>query len=112
MKGVYLLGYIETRNKRLLKSTEHIKNAVLKVCKIVGLNVVNEKYHTFKSPKGITYCFFLSQSHFIIHTWPEESKIFFDIFTCNKDLDKKECINTLSKKFKGKVKEIRKIKHR
>lgn len=109
MKGVYLIGYIETKEEQFLKSAKSIKNAVSKVSKFMGLNVVCEKYHVFKSPIGITYCFILSQSHFVVHTWPEDYKVFFDIFTCNKELDEKKCFALLSKEFKGEVKEARKV---
>jgi len=112
MKGLYLVGYIKTKEKRLLESASFIKKAVTRICKIINLKVVGEKYHIFKSPNGITYCFFLSQSHFVVHTWPEENKIFFDIFTCNKELNEEKIIDVLSKEFKGIVKDIRKIEHK
>ena len=112
MEGVFLFGHIKTKEGEFLKSGNAIKNAVLKVCKPIGLKIVGEKYHVFKSPIGITYCFILSQSHFVVHTWPEEYKVFFDIFTCNKELDEKKCFALLSKEFKGEVKEARKVVYR
>ena len=112
MKGVYLIGYIETKEEKLLKSVSEIRYVILKVCEFMKLNIVKEKFHIFKNPYGITYCFILSQSHFIIHTWSEESKIFFDVFTCNKELSKEKLVNLLSNEFKGKVKDIRRIEHR
>ena len=108
MKGVYLIGYIKTSDIRILKSASLIKKSVLKVCRAMGFNVVGENYHLFKTHHGITYCFILSQSHFTVHTWPEESRIFFDIFACNASIDEKKCIEVLSKEFKGKAKEIKK----
>lgn len=112
MKGMYILGYVETKEEKLLKSADAVKKSVLKVCGLIGLKVVGKKYYVFEGSKGITYCFILSQSHFVVHTWPEESKIFFDIFTCNKELNEKKCIEILSREFKGKVKKIRKVGYR
>jgi len=112
MEGVYLVGYIETNEEKFLKSINSIKDAVLSVCEVIGLKVVGEKYHIFKGTQGITYCFILSQSHFVIHTWPEESKIFFDIFTCGKGINKEKCTKILSKEFKGIVKEIEKVEYK
>lgn len=112
MEGVYVIGYIETKEGKFLKSIDAIKSAVLSICKVIGLKVVGEEYYVFKSPGGITYCFILSQSHFVVHTWPEEQKIFFDIFTCNKELNENKCIEMLSKEFNGKVKEIKKVEYR
>lgn len=105
----YLIGYIETKEKRFLESSAEIKKAVLNSCVKLGLKVVAKKSHIFSGLKGVTYCFILSQSHFVIHTWPEVNKIYFDIFTCNMDLDIEECKKILSKEFVGAVKGIRKI---
>ena len=107
MRGVYLFGYVKTKDAKVLKSVSTIKGSVLNICKIVGLNIIGESYHIFKKTGGITYCFILSQSHFVVHTWPEERKIFFDLFTCDKELDEKKCLDAISKEFKGKVKEIK-----
>lgn len=112
MKGIYFVGYIKTKEQKLLKSAKAIKNAVLNVCKSIELNIVGEKYHVFKNADGLTYCFILSQSHFVIHTWPEENRVFFDIFTCGKEFGREKFVYILSKEFKGKVKEITKVKYR
>ncbi|MBI3035169.1 S-adenosylmethionine decarboxylase [Candidatus Woesearchaeota archaeon] len=108
MKMWHLVGYLETDSQEFLKSAHMIKNSVLKVCRVMGLKVVGEKCHIFEAPEGITYCFILSQSHFIIHTWPEECKVFFDIFTCNKEINERLLADILSKEFSGKVKRINK----
>ena len=44
MKGVYLIGYIETKEGRLLESPSSIKSAVLSICNSIGLNIVGSKY--------------------------------------------------------------------
>ena len=112
MKGVYLIGYIETKEGRLLESPSSIKSAVLSICNSIGLNIVGSKYHVFGSTNGVTYCFILSQSHFVVHTWPEESKVFFDLFTCNDDIDEKRFLDLISKEFKGRVNEVRRIEYK
>ncbi|MBI2101604.1 S-adenosylmethionine decarboxylase [Candidatus Woesearchaeota archaeon] len=112
MEGTYLFGYVDTKEEGLLKSAGLIKKAVLGVCKSVGLNVVGEGLYTFPSPAGITYCFILSQSHFVVHTWPEECRVFFDLFTCNKGLDEKKCIKSISDEFNGEVKGVKRVEYR
>ena len=109
MQGSYLVGYIETKDENILKSISDIKKAMLAVCDMLDLKVVGDKHHLFKGSNGITYCFILSQSHFVVHTWPEINKVYFDIFTCNKKLDTKKSIKILSQEFNGVVKEIKKI---
>ncbi|MBI2557976.1 S-adenosylmethionine decarboxylase [Candidatus Woesearchaeota archaeon] len=109
MQGAYLIGHVETKDKKLLKSASSIRAAICKVCGVMGFRIVGEKCYTFDAPPGVTYCFILSQSHFIIHTWPEESKIFFDLFTCGEEVNAERLIETISKEFKGKVGKIRRI---
>jgi len=108
--GEHIIGMMEIKEKESLTSQEKLKNSILKICKNCGLNIVGEKYHKFDKPGGITYCFILSQSHLIIHSWPEESKLFFDIFTCTNDKKGEDCVMQLSKEFGGKIISLKKIK--
>lgn len=52
---------------------------------IVGdmdLNIVKKLSHMF-SPQGITLVYILSESHLVIHTWPEFGVIHVDLVTCS-----------------------------
>lgn len=109
---VCFIGYVETKEDNLLKSADAVKNAVLRLCKAVGLKIVAEKCHMFNEPGGITYCFILSQSHFVVHTWPEDNRIFFDVFMCNKDLDKEHFAAALLKEFQGVLKQIDRVEYK
>ncbi len=110
MDGVYIIGSIETKNEKILKSTDLIKKAVSKICAELGLNIVGEKSRIFDDSNGVTYCFILSQSHFIVHTWPEESMIFFDIFACNRDFNDENINSLMETAFNGKLKDVKKVK--
>lgn len=48
----------------------------------LGLNVVKKLSHMFP-PKGITLIYVLSESHLVIHTWPELGIIHVDLVTCS-----------------------------
>lgn len=109
MEGVYLTGYIETTSQEMLVSQNSIKHAVESIKDEIGISIVTEKSYQFGGTGGITYCFILAQSHLVIHTWPEESKIFFDLFFCNGDIDEKKCAESFSREFRGKVKGLQKI---
>lgn len=50
--------------------------------KSLDLNVVKEIKHTFH-PGGTTFAFILSESHLLIHTWPELGMIHIDLVTCS-----------------------------
>ena len=108
--GEHTIGVIEINDKDIFNSNKKLGEHVLKACKICNLNVVGEKCHVFDNPKSMTYCLILSQSHFIIHTWPEESKLLFDIFTCSNKKNAKECIKVLADHINGEICSIKTIK--
>lgn len=110
MIGEHIIGTIETEEKSILTSQSRLKEIVLESCNICGLRVVGEKFYEFDSPKGITYCFILSQSHLILHSWPEDSRLFFDIFTCGNEKNAEEFIKKLATMVKGRILSLSKIK--
>lgn len=46
-----------------------------------GFKIVNEQYHFF-IPYGFTALYLLSESHFAIHTFPEENKTYIELSSC------------------------------
>ena len=110
MFGEHVIGIMEVRDQIVLTSPQKLKYFVLKACKSCKFNVVKEKYHLFDNPKGITYCFILSQSHFIIHSWPEDFKLLFDIFTCSEEKNSEKCVKVLAAELNGKIVSIKKLK--
>jgi S-adenosylmethionine decarboxylase len=48
----------------------------------LDLNVVKKMAHTFH-PAGTTLAYILSESHLLIHTWPELGTIHIDLVTCS-----------------------------
>ena len=92
---------MDTRSQHLLfdavlendltpKDVDHIKAIIEK-----NLTVVNRIEHKF-TPQGETIVFILSESHFTLHTYPENKFISMDIYVCNMDIDLKKIINEIS----------------
>ena len=46
-----------------------------------GFNIVNECIHFF-SPYGFTALILLTESHFAIHTFPEENRTYLELSSC------------------------------
>jgi len=46
-----------------------------------GFNIVDSVFHFF-DPYGFTALFLLSESHFAIHTFPEEGKSYLELSSC------------------------------
>lgn len=57
-----------------------------KIIEELGLTIVREFSHEF-TKEGLTKIWVLSESHLIIHTWPELHAIHIDLMTCREDLD-------------------------
>ena len=63
-------------------SIEKIEEIAQSIAGDMDLNVVKKLNHMF-SPQGITLVYILSESHLIIHTWPELGIVNVDLVTCN-----------------------------
>lgn len=88
-----------------------VKRLAKTIINELKLKVVKEDYYQFK-PIGITYCLILSQSHLIIHTYPENQLIHIDLVACV-EIDKKN-FQMVLKRFFGnqtflsvKIKEVK-----
>lgn len=62
-----------------LGSTEQIAEDLIAD---LDLNVVKKITHSFH-PKGTTLAYILSESHLLVHTWPELGIIHIDLVTCS-----------------------------
>ena len=63
-----------------------------------GATVVRELFHSFPET-GLTCVLILSESHAVLHTWPETGTINIDIFSCSTRLKSLEAMNELSRSF-------------
>jgi S-adenosylmethionine decarboxylase len=61
-----------------------------------GATIVHEHCHTFPGT-GLTCVFILSESHAVLHTWPETGTVNIDIFSCSTRLKSLEAIDELSR---------------
>ncbi|WP_095761207.1 S-adenosylmethionine decarboxylase family protein [Ligilactobacillus salivarius] len=52
-----------------------------------GFEIVDYVEHYFQ-PQGFTALWLISESHLAVHTWPEESKTYIELSSCNLDKQK------------------------
>src|SRR5579872_5529820 len=64
-----------------------------------GATVVQGLSHTFPGQAGLTCVFILSESHAVLHTWPETGTVNIDIFSCSTCLKSLEAIDDLRRSF-------------
>ena len=63
-----------------------------------GATVVQEISHSFPGI-GLTCVLILSESHAVLHTWPETGTVNVDIFSCSTRLKSLEAIDQLRRSF-------------
>jgi S-adenosylmethionine decarboxylase len=63
-----------------------------------GATIVHELSHAFPGA-GLTCVFILSESHAVLHTWPETGTVNIEIFSCSTRLKSLEAIDELSRSF-------------
>src|ERR1700730_11561691 len=63
-----------------------------------GATVVHEVSHSFPDA-GLTCVLILSESHAVLHTWPETGTVNIDIFSCSTRLKSLEAIDELRRSF-------------
>jgi S-adenosylmethionine/arginine decarboxylase-like enzyme len=69
------------QNTELLNNPAEITKLCKKICSDHQFTILEESQHIFK-PQGFTLCFILSESHFIVHTYPERHFLSLDLYTC------------------------------
>ena len=74
-----------------------------------NMNVVRNIFHKFV-PQGITAVWVLSESHFTLHTYPEERYLSMDCYTCGKEGDPQNAMDTILKRLNVCSSSIKKIK--
>ena len=78
-------------------SIEKFEESAESIISDLDLNIVKKFSHLF-APQGITLIYILSESHLVIHTWPEFGIFHVDIVTCSLRTEK-EFENSLKYAF-------------
>lgn len=52
------------------------------ICSKLKLDIVKKFVYEFH-PYGLTICFVLSNSHFVVHSWPEYNYLTLDVMSCS-----------------------------
>jgi S-adenosylmethionine decarboxylase len=60
-----------------------------------ALQPVDELFHTFPAPGGVTGVVLLAESHLAVHTWPELNAVTLDVYVCNFGADNTPKAHTL-----------------
>ena len=80
------------------RAPDEIMAAFCAALRRAGATVVHELSHAFPGT-GLTCVLILSESHAVLHTWPETGTVNIDIFSCSPRLKSLEAIEELRRSF-------------
>jgi S-adenosylmethionine decarboxylase proenzyme len=84
----------------VIENVEDLEPKMELVIQKLNLTQVSRCFHQFK-PFGATGVILLAESHFAMHTYPEHSIIYFDLFCCTPGFDSSEAACYLSEIFES-----------
>ncbi len=82
----------------IIRKTEELIPLMETVVNKLGLHEVSRAFHQFE-PEGVTGVIVLSESHFSAHTYPENDRIFLDLFCCSENFNANEAASVIADVF-------------
>lgn len=101
--GRQIITKFESCEQEILLENTVLLNAITKLVTDSGLHTVNFSKHEFV-PFGVTFVWILTESHLVVHTWPEANTLLLDIFLCQTGFDIDEFHRNLRNIIKAKSK--------
>ncbi len=95
----YLVDFIDCDKERL-KFAADVKEAFLEAAVKSEATILEHYFYQF-DPIGVTGIILIAESHFAIHTWPEDGFAAFDILTCGQ-MYPERAIEALKETFSAK----------
>ena len=100
----YLVEFSDC-DPRVMKKVKDVRSILLRAARESKATVLKHYFYQFK-PFGVTAIIMIAESHFALHTWPEERFAAFDLLTCGR-MYPRRAINHIQKAFKAKKVKIR-----
>ena len=98
MKSVGRHLVMELWDCQNLNSPEIVERALLDIVEALNLTLLSLNVHPF-SPIGVTGVAIVSESHVVIHTWPELGYTAVDVFTCGEQRNPEDAVPVLREHF-------------
>ncbi len=83
-----------------IKYVQDVEKVLLQAAKKSQATIVKSFFHQYE-PYGVTGIILISESHFSVHTWPEDNYAAFDILTCG-EMFPERAIEDLELNFQAK----------
>ncbi len=96
--GRHLILELWGCNPESINSIETIKSAMTETIAACGATLLDLRVYPF-TPQGVTGVAILSESHMMIHTWPEHGYAAVDVFTCGYHTEPEKAVPVLRRHF-------------
>jgi S-adenosylmethionine decarboxylase len=98
MKAIGRHVILEMWGCQNLDSIDTAERALREMVVALDVKLLDLRVYPF-SPVGVTGIAIVSESHLVIHTWPEYGYAAVDIFTCGAVRDPQDAVNVLRRLF-------------
>lgn len=85
-------------DQAILDNPVALEQIMLQAAALANATIIKAHFHQF-APQGVSGSVIIAESHFNIHTWPENGYAAIDLFTCGKDLNPETAVNYLVEKL-------------
>jgi len=93
----YLIDFLRC-DPATLRRVGPTREIFLRAARESNATVVAEDFYQFE-PEGVSGVVLIAESHFSVHTWPEDGFAAVDIFTCGEEMDADVAIAVLTAAF-------------
>lgn len=93
----HILGVLDG-NVSGFTHVKELESTMERIVKRLKLNEVSRAFHQF-DPHGATGVIVLAESHFSAHTYPENDRIYIDLFCCSKDFVPQKAVDVITEEF-------------
>jgi len=76
----------------------NLEKIMKRIAERCGFHVVAQAFHQFE-PHGVTGVLVLAESHFSAHTYPEDNRVYLDVFCCSDDFDPELTAQVIEEEF-------------
>lgn len=92
----YLIEYLDCDAERI-QFVDQVREVFIEAANVSGATIVGDQFKQYE-PVGVTGIILIAESHFSLHTWPEDCFVAVDIFTCG-EMNPQAAIDYLQKAF-------------
>jgi S-adenosylmethionine decarboxylase len=96
--GDHYLVDLYNCDAELIGAAKPTEEALLSAAKRCGSTIIEYHFHQF-SPHGVSGVILIAESHFSVHTWPEDGFVAVDIFTSGQVMKPEVAIRILEEAF-------------